>query len=122
MPNTSRKSTAMKRLRRMHVSPPVTSIHRISRFRTKRMKIINNKLGVTGRVYPEIESVPIPMVFLPFGLFPLNRARHSGVLLPSFTSSQDFGLGLEGLGYYKVFGEHVDVTTRANLYSYGDGT
>ena len=88
-------------------------------FRARRMKIINNKLGVTGRVYPEIESVPIPMVFLPFGLFPLNRARHSGVLLPSFTSSEDFGLGLEGLGYYKVFGEHVDVTTRANLYSYG---
>lgn len=88
-------------------------------FRARRMKIINNKLGVTGRVYPEIESVPIPMVFLPFGLFPLNRVRHSGVLFPSFTSSEDFGLGLEGLGYYKVFGEHVDVTTRANLYSYG---
>jgi LPS-assembly protein len=88
-------------------------------FRTKRMKIINNKLGVTGRVYPEIESIPIPMIFLPFGLFPLNRARHSGVLLPSFTSSEDFGLGLEGLGYYKVFGEHVDATTRANIYSYG---
>ena len=88
-------------------------------FRARRMKIINNKLGVTGRVYPEIESIPIPMVFLPFGLFPLNRARHSGVLLPSFTSSEDFGLGLEGLGYYKVFGEHMDVTTRANLYSYG---
>lgn len=88
-------------------------------FRSRKMKIINNKLGVTGRVYPEIESVPIPMVFLPFGLFPLNRARHSGVLFPSFTSSEDFGLGLEGLGYYKTFGEHVDVTTRANLYSYG---
>lgn len=88
-------------------------------FRTKRMKIINNKLGVTGRVYPEVESVPIPMVFLPFGIFPLNPARHSGVLLPSFTSSEDFGLGLEGLGYYKVFGEHVDATTRLNYYSYG---
>lgn len=88
-------------------------------FRTKKMKIINNKLGVTGRVYPEVESVPIPMVFLPFGIFPLNPARHSGVLLPSFTSSEDFGLGLEGLGYYKVFGEHVDATTRANIYSYG---
>lgn len=88
-------------------------------FRARRMKIINNKLGVTGRVYPEIESVPIPMIFLPFGLFPLNRVRHSGVLFPAFTSSEDFGLGLEGLGYYKVFGEHVDVTTRANLYSYG---
>lgn len=88
-------------------------------FRAKRMKVINNKLGVTGRVYPEIESVPIPMVFVPFGIFPLIQGRHSGVLLPSFTSSEDFGLGLEGLGYYKVLGEHMDVTTRANLYSYG---
>ncbi len=88
-------------------------------FRANRMKIINNKLGITGRVYPEIESVPIPMIFLPFGIFPLNRARHSGVLLPAFTASEDFGLGLEGLGYYKVINEYVDVTTRANLYSYG---
>jgi len=88
-------------------------------FRARRMKIINNKLGVTGRVYPEIESVPIPMIFLPFGLFPLNPARHSGVLLPSFTSSEDYGLGLTGLGYYKVFGDHMDATARADLYSYG---
>ncbi|MCW3088780.1 MAG: LPS-assembly protein LptD, partial [Sediminibacterium sp.] len=88
-------------------------------FRTHRMKIINDKLGVTGRVYPEIEMVPIPLVSLPFGLFPLNRARHSGVLLPAFTASEDFGLGLEGLGYYKVISEYVDITTRANLYSYG---
>ncbi|MEO8174135.1 MAG: putative LPS assembly protein LptD [Sediminibacterium sp.] len=87
-------------------------------FRARRMKMVNNKLAVTGRVYPEIESVPIPMVFLPFGIFPLNPARHSGVLLPSFTSSEDFGLGLEGLGYYKVFSDHVDATARLNLYSY----
>lgn len=88
-------------------------------FRTHKLKIINNKLGVTGRVYPEIESIPIPVISVPFGLFPLNRARHSGVLLPAFTASEDFGLGLEGLGYYKVISEYVDVTTRANLYSYG---
>jgi len=88
-------------------------------FRANRMKIINNKLGITGRVYPEIELVPIPMIFLPFGIFPLNQKRHSGVLLPAFTASEDFGLGLEGLGYYKVLSEYVDITTRANLYSYG---
>lgn len=88
-------------------------------FRARRMKIVNNKLGVTGRVYPEIESVPIPMVFLPFGLFPLNRARHSGVLFPAFASSEDFGLGLEGLGYYKVLNDYADMTVRSNLYSYG---
>ncbi len=88
-------------------------------FRTKRMKIVNNQLGVTGRVYPEIESVPIPMIFIPFGIFPLNRARHSGVLLPAFASSEDYGLGLEGLGYYKVLSDNADVTVKTNLYSYG---
>ncbi len=88
-------------------------------FRTRRMKMVNNKLAVTGRVYPEIESVPIPLISLPFGIFPLNRNKQSGVLLPSFTTSQDFGLGLEGLGYYKVVNDNIDITTRVNLYSYG---
>ena len=88
-------------------------------FRTRRMKIVNNKLGVTGRVYPEIESVPIPMIFIPFGIFPLNRAKQSGVLLPAFASSEDYGLGLEGLGYYKILSDNADMTLRTNLYSYG---
>lgn len=88
-------------------------------FLTPRMKIVSNTIGVTGRVYPEIESVPIPMVFLPFGIFPLNTQRHSGVLLPSFASSEDFGLGLENFGYYKTFGQHADATFRGTLYSYG---
>jgi len=88
-------------------------------FRSTKMKMINNKLAVTGRVYPEIESIPIEIISLPFGLFPLNRARHSGVLFPTFTASEDFGLGLEGLGYYKVLNDYADVTTRANIYSYG---
>jgi len=87
-------------------------------FRTKKMKIINNKLGVSGPAHPEFEGVPVP-VYIPFGIYPLNRGRHSGVLVPTFNSSEDFGLGLEGLGYYKVFGDNVDVTTRVNLYSYG---
>jgi LPS-assembly protein len=88
-------------------------------FRAKRMKVVNNKLAVTGRIYPEVESVPIPMVSLPFALFPLYNKVHSGILFPAFTSSEDFGLGLEGLGYYKTFGQHWDATTRANIYSYG---
>lgn len=88
-------------------------------FKSNKMKLINNKLAVTGRVYPEIESIPIGIISLPFGLFPLNRGRHSGVMFPTFTASEDFGLGLEGLGYYKVLSDYADLTTRANIYSYG---
>lgn len=88
-------------------------------FRTGKMKIINDKLGVSGPIYPEIEGVPIKPIFIPFGIFPLYRGRHSGILTPAFTASEDFGLGLEGLGYYKVINDYVDLTTRTNLYSYG---
>ena len=87
-------------------------------FRTKKIKIINNKIAVSGPTHPEFEGVPVP-IYLPFGIFPLNRGRHSGLLPPQFASSQDFGLGLEGLGYYKVLSDNFDMTVRGNIYSYG---
>ena len=87
-------------------------------FRSKKIKIINNKIAVTGPAYPEFEGVPMP-VAIPFGIFPLKKGRHSGLLPPQFASSQDFGLGLEGLGFYKVLGDNYDVTIRGNIYTYG---
>jgi hypothetical protein len=87
-------------------------------FITRRVKMINNKLAVSGPTHPEFEGVPVPIV-LPFGIYPLQRGRHSGILTPTFTTSEDFGLGFEGLGYYKVISENWDVITRANIYSYG---
>lgn len=87
-------------------------------FIAKRMKLVNKKLAVTGPIHPEFEGVPVP-VYLPFGFFPLSSGRHSGLLPPTFTASEQFGLGLEGLGYYKVLNEYFDITLRSNLYSYG---
>ncbi len=87
-------------------------------FRTTKMKIINNKLGIAGPTFPEFEGVPMP-IGIPFGIFPLNKGRHSGILPPQFNASPDFGLGLEGLGYYKVLSDNVDMTARANIYSFG---
>jgi lipopolysaccharide assembly outer membrane protein LptD (OstA) len=87
-------------------------------FRYSRIKVINNKVAVTGPIHPEFEKVPVP-VYLPFGFFPMKKGRHSGLLPPQFTANEDFGLGLEGLGYYKVLNENFDITVRTNIYSYG---
>ncbi|MHA4846805.1 putative LPS assembly protein LptD [Flavitalea antarctica] len=87
-------------------------------FRTKKMKVVNKKLAVTGPIHPEFEGVPVP-IYLPFGYFPMSQGRHSGLLPPTFTVNDQFGLGLEGLGYYKVINDYFDVTLRTNLYSYG---
>lgn len=90
-------------------------------FVSKKIKFINNKFAVTGPVHPEFEGVPIP-IYLPFGIFPMNEGRHSGLLAPTFTANAQFGLALEGLGYYKVLSDNWDITTRATLYSYGGWT
>lgn len=87
-------------------------------FRAKKMKFISQKLAVSGPIHPEFEGVPVP-IYLPFGFFPISQGRHSGILAPQFTASEQFGIGLEGLGYYKVINDYLDVTVRSNIYSYG---
>jgi LPS-assembly protein len=90
-------------------------------FRYDKIKMVTNKVAITGPIHPEFEGVPIP-IYLPFGFFPMKSGRHSGILAPTFTANEDFGLGLEGLGYYKTFSDYYDVTIRSNIYSYGGWT
>ncbi|HMH34971.1 MAG TPA: putative LPS assembly protein LptD [Puia sp.] len=87
-------------------------------FRTNKLKLINKKFAISGPIHPEFEGVPVP-IYLPFGFFPISDGRHSGLLPPAFDASPQFGLGLTGLGYYKILGENFDVVLRANIYSYG---
>jgi LptD protein len=87
-------------------------------FISDKMKVINKKLAVSGPVHPEFEGVAIP-IYLPFGFFPLSQGRHSGLLPPQFTTNEQYGLGLEGLGYYKVLNNYWDVKVYGNVYSYG---
>lgn len=87
-------------------------------FKARKMKLVNNKWAYSGLAYPEFEGIPMP-IGLPFGIYPLSQGRHSGLLAPQFTATESFGLGLEGLGYYKVLNENFDLTVRSNIYSYG---
>ena len=90
-------------------------------FVSNKIKFINKKMGYSGPVHPEFEGVPIP-VYLPFGIYPLNQGRHSGILAPSFTANEQMGLALEGLGYYKILNQTWDIITRGTIYSYGGWT
>lgn len=90
-------------------------------FVSKKIKFINNKFAVTGPVHPEFEGVPLP-IYLPFGIYPMYQGRHSGLIAPTFTANAQFGLALEGLGYYKVLSDNWDITTRGTIYSYGGWT
>ena len=87
-------------------------------FRAKRIKYISGKFAITGYTRPEFEGIPFP-IGIPYGIFPLVDGQHSGLLPPSFTVNDQQGLGLTGLGYYKVFNQNLDFLIKGNIYSYG---
>ncbi len=87
-------------------------------FVSSKIKFINKKMAFSGPVHPEFEGVPVPIV-LPFGIYPLTQGRHSGFIAPSFAANEQYGLSLEGLGYYKILGPVWDAVVRGTVYSYG---
>lgn len=87
-------------------------------FRANKIKVINEKVAVSGPTHPEFEGVPLP-IYIPFGFFPLSTHRHSGLLPPQFATNDQMGLGLEGLGYYQVMNDNWDAKVYGNVYSYG---
>jgi lipopolysaccharide assembly outer membrane protein LptD (OstA) len=87
-------------------------------FHYNKIKIINKKLGVSGPIHPEFEGVPVP-IYLPFGIFPLSTGPHSGLLPPSIEVNEQYGLGLVNGGYYQKINQHLDLTLRGDIYSYG---
>ena len=87
--------------------------------RTRRAKVVPNKLAVIGASNLEIMGVPTPL-WLPFGFFPLKSGRSTGLLFPSdYQYSPQLGLGLEGVGWFFPIGEHVNLQTTADIYFNG---
>lgn len=88
-------------------------------FVSGKMKIVNQQLAVSGPAHPEFEGVPVP-VYLPFGFYPLSQGRHSGLLRPNFMTDELRGIGLQGIGYYKVINDYWDAQVTADVFSYGE--
>lgn len=87
--------------------------------RTKKLKVIPNKLVVTGLSNLEIGGIPTPFI-LPFGFFPITQTRKAGVIIPrDFEFADQEGFGIKDFGWYQPISEHMDVTTIFNLYTSG---
>ncbi|TNE55524.1 MAG: LPS-assembly protein LptD, partial [Bacteroidetes bacterium] len=68
--------------------------------RTKKLKVIPDKLVVTGFSNVEIGGIPTPLV-LPFGFYPVTKTRKSGLIIPrDFEFADREGLGIKDWGYY----------------------
>lgn len=86
-------------------------------------KVVNEKgkgqKTVFGPAYVVVEDVPTPFA-LPFGFVPkLNSGRSGGVLIPTYGEETARGFFLRGLGYYFVFGDHLDLAATGDIYTRG---
>lgn len=83
-----------------------------------KVKMIPGKLIVTGPANLVIDDVPTPL-FLPFGIFPVDKGRASGLVLPSYGYNSSYGYYLQGLGVYLALSQHYDLEVLSNIYTYG---
>ena len=83
-----------------------------------KVKLIPGELVVTGPANLVIADVPTPL-FLPFAIFPMQKDRQSGLLLPEYGESQQLGFYLRNGGWYFAISDYFDLAVTGDIYSRG---
>ena len=65
-----------------------------------------------------MEDVPLPIA-VPEGFFPLTQGRSSGIIIPSYGEETTRGFFLRDGGYYWAASDHMDLTLKGSIYTYG---
>jgi hypothetical protein len=86
-------------------------------FFSPKMKVIPQDKVVAEPVYLYIADVPV--FALPFGVFPNERGRRSGLIAPAYGDDGRRGKFLTHLGYYWAISEYMDINFRSDLYTKG---
>ena len=87
--------------------------------RSRKQKIVPNKVVVVGPSNIEIGQVPTPLV-LPFGFYPIVQGASKGIIFPNdYEYSEAWGFGLRGIGYYIPINEKFDMTVTGDIYLRG---
>lgn len=84
----------------------------------KKIKVIPNDKIITGPAQLYIADVPTPLA-IPFGYFPNKKGRASGILLPTYGESQNWGFFLRDGGFYFGTNEYFDLALRGDIYANG---
>jgi hypothetical protein len=81
-------------------------------------KVFPGKKIISGPAYLQLEGVPLPIA-LPFGYFPIQKKRSSGLILPRWGESQQLGYSLTDGGFYFVINDFIDLSVSGNIYTNG---
>jgi lipopolysaccharide assembly outer membrane protein LptD (OstA) len=85
-------------------------------FGSTKMKVILRDKVITGPVVFYVKHIPV--LALPFYVFPIRPGRHSGFQLPQveFGSSSTGGKFIRNVGYYWAISDYLDATLWGDYY------
>ena len=93
--------------------------HKHYGLRSKKQKIIPDKLVVVGPSNIEIMGIPTPL-WLPFGFFPLTEGQSGGLIFPKdYEFSPQWGYGLRNVGWYFDVNDYMDLQVVGDIYTRG---
>ena len=83
-----------------------------------KIKIIPGKQIISGMAFMYIEGVPMPVI-LPFGFFPANSRRSSGIIIPAYGDEAARGFFLQNGGYYFGLSDKYDLALTGGIWTNG---
>ena len=88
-------------------------------FRAGKLKIIPKDKIVTGPANLFIEDTPTPLA-IPFGFFPNTDKQKSGLIIPSYGESAQYGFFLLNGGLYLGISDNVSMKFTGDFYTKGN--
>jgi len=76
-------------------------------FLSPEMKVIPNDKVIAKSVFLYIEGVPV--LWIPFGVFPNKSGRTSGLIMPTFGDDATYGKYISRLGYFWAVNDYMDI-------------
>lgn len=81
-------------------------------------KVIPDDKIVTGPAYLSFGGIPT-FLAIPFGYFPIQKERHSGIIMPTIGQSSNRGFYMENFGYYFGINDNLDLLLAGDIYTNG---
>lgn len=87
-------------------------------FYSNKMKVIHKEQLVAEWIWLHFGGVPFP-VPLPFGVFPIESGRRSGLIAPAYGLSGAYGPYFSKFGYFWAISDYMDLNATGDYYTRG---
>jgi lipopolysaccharide assembly outer membrane protein LptD (OstA) len=86
-------------------------------FFSPKMKVIPQDKVIAQSVFLYIEGVPV--FWIPFGVFPNNHGRSSGIIIPTYGTDATYGTYFSNFGYFWATNDYMDLTAKGSIFLKG---